>query len=244
MEKWNIISVESCESTNNLAKQLRQKGEIRDRSVILAGFQDNGRGQGTNIWHSEPEQNMLCSLYLKTSIEIDRHFFLNIIVSLAISDLLKEFKIQSKIKWPNDIYVENKKIAGILIENSLLNKHIVDTIIGIGLNVNQLAFPGWIPNPVSMANLTNRPIQIRELIVSLTSLIEDYYLELTNNRAEELFHRYVQLLYKFNTWSLFESNSHTFNGQIRGIMPDGKLLIETEGGQMKHFLFGEVKYVL
>jgi BirA family transcriptional regulator, biotin operon repressor / biotin---[acetyl-CoA-carboxylase] ligase len=244
MSNWNIISVETCDSTNNLTKNLRMKGEIDNRSVIMAGFQESGRGQGKNTWHSEPGQNMLCSFYIKPNLHVERHFLLNIAVSLAICEMLKEYKIESQIKWPNDIYVDNKKIAGILIENSLLDKQIVDSIIGIGLNVNQVLFPGWIPNPVSVVNLLNSPVKIEEVISKLTCLIDKYQLKLNDNTAEELFHQYVLLLYKCNVWSLFESNGHTFNGQIHGIMPDGRLLIETEGGQMKHFLFGEVKFVL
>jgi BirA family biotin operon repressor/biotin-[acetyl-CoA-carboxylase] ligase len=244
MSNWNFISVETCDSTNNLAKNLRLKGEIGNRSVIMAGFQGSGRGQGKNIWHSEPGQNMLCSFYLKTNLEVERHFFLNIIVSLAISDLLKDYKIESRIKWPNDIYVDNKKIAGILIENSLLDKHIVDSIIGIGLNVNQVLFPGWLPNPVSMVNLLNSPVKIDEVISKLTCLIDKYQYKLNDNAAEDLFHQYVQLLYKRNVWSLFESNGRAFNGQIHGIMPDGRLLVESEGGQMEHFLFGELKFII
>lgn len=243
MENWRFIAIEKCDSTNNLIKQLRKKGEIDNRSVIMAGFQENGRGQGKNAWHSEAFQNLLCSIYLKTQLDVDKHFFLNIVVSLAIHDLLSEYSIDSRIKWPNDIYVDNSKIAGILIENSLLNKQIVETVIGVGLNINQLYFPDWIPNPVSISKHTGKTHEINSVLERLTALLEKYYSDLVNGLDAELFHNYTNLLYKLNTWSIFESNGHTFNGQIHGIMPDGRLLLETEGGQIKHFLFGEVKYV-
>jgi len=244
MKNWKIFKLESCESTNNLAKQMKLKGEIDNKTAILSDFQTSGRGQGQNAWHSEPTKNMLCSLYFKTDIAVEKHFFLIIIVSLALHELLKDSRIDSRIKWPNDIYAGNRKIAGILIENSLMRNTIVDTIIGVGLNVNQDIFPEWIPNPVSMNQLTQETSVVSSLLEKLTLYIDNNHNDLLNGSFEELFHRYNKLLYKLNTWSIFESNGHSFNGQIRGVMPDGKLLVETDGGQMKHFLFGEVKYVI
>jgi BirA family biotin operon repressor/biotin-[acetyl-CoA-carboxylase] ligase len=225
-------------------KELKNKREIFDKTAIMAGYQKQGRGQGKNSWHSEPDNNLLCSIYFKTNLDTNKHFFLVISISLAISELLNELGIESKIKWPNDIYAGNKKIAGILIENSLMRNSIVDTIIGVGLNINQVHFPESIPNPVSLCQITGKNYDVKEILKKILALLEIQYSKLEAGLSEDLFHSYSQLLYKLKCWSVFEFENRSFNGRIHGIMPDGKLLVETEGGQMKHFIFGEVKYVL
>ncbi|MBN2486924.1 MAG: biotin--[acetyl-CoA-carboxylase] ligase [Bacteroidales bacterium] len=244
MNNWELIELENCESTNNLARQLKTEGKIADRTAIMSGFQSKGRGQGTNSWHSSANENLLCTLYIKTGLPVDRHFFLTIMVSLALSDTLKEIEIDSKIKWPNDIYAGNLKLAGILIENSLIGPTIADTIIGIGLNVNEKEFPRWLPNPVSIYQLTQKRFNVQLLLEKLTAHINNRFSELKNGHEEELFGSYTQKLFKLNTWSLFEAEGQAFNGQIHGVLPDGKLIVECQDGQLKKFLFGEVKYLL
>lgn len=151
MNKWLIKLIKECESSNNLLKEFKKEQSIDDKTAIMTDFQSFGRGREKNRWHSEAGKNLLCSLYLKINLKADKHFLITIAASLAVYDLLRNIGIKSKIKWPNDMYAGDKKIAGILIENSLMRDSITDTIIGIGLNVNQTKFPQWIPNPVSVS---------------------------------------------------------------------------------------------
>lgn len=244
MHQWHIEHTKECESTNNLLKQYRLDKKLDDKTAIMTDFQSGGRGQGTNIWCSELEKNLLCSLYMKLNIKADKYFLITIATSLAVYDLLGSIGIISKIKWPNDIYVGDKKIAGILIENSLVNDLISDTIIGVGLNINQSSFPEWIPNPVSLCQLTDKRYSPRQMLEMYVSKLESNISRIITSPGEDLYHHYIELLYGYKRWKIYETGSRLFNGQIHGILPDGKLLIETEGGQMKHFTFGEIRYVL
>jgi BirA family transcriptional regulator, biotin operon repressor / biotin---[acetyl-CoA-carboxylase] ligase len=243
MLNWQIKHIKSCHSTNDLLKEERNKQDIGDKTAIMTDFQSAGRGQEKNRWHSEDGKNLLCSLYVQLNLKADRHFMITIAVSLAVNDLLNEFSINSTIKWPNDIYAGHNKIAGMLIENSLMGDRIRNTIIGIGLNVNQNKFPKWVPNPVSMNQLTGNVFDLSQILETLLEKIDVYLNQLQVDSMDKLYHQYIELLYGYNTWRLFDSGGHAFNGQIRGVMPDGRLLVETESGQLRHFLFGEIKWL-
>lgn len=244
MKDWKIIKVNECPSTNSLMKEKKKEGELSDKTAIMTDFQSSGRGQGKNVWYSDRGKNLLASFYRKTDLKADKHFMLTIMASLAIMDTLKEGGISSKIKWPNDIYVENRKIAGILIENSLMQSQIHDTIVGIGLNINQIEFPEIIPNPVSIAHVIQKEIEINNILETFIDKFDSFYNRTQNGDGEELFHEYNENLFRLKEWKIFEYQEHNFNGQIRGVMPDGRLIVETESGALKHFLFGEVKYVI
>lgn len=244
MNNWHIIKVDECESTNSLMKQKKQDGNISDKTAIMTDFQSLGRGQGKNTWQSDAGKNLLISFYRKTSLKADKHFMLTIIASLALVETLKSIKVNAEIKWPNDIYVGDRKIAGILIENSLMRDLINDTIVGIGLNINQHVFPDTIPNPVSIAQIIKRETDVQNIRDTFTDTFDKFYEQTISGNSEDLFHQYTELLYRRKTWKLFEFNGTSFNGQIRGVMPDGRLIIETESGLLKHFLFGEIKYVI
>lgn len=244
MQDWKIIKVDECPSTNSLMKEKKKEGVLNDKTAIMTDFQSSGRGQGKNVWHSARGMNLLASFYRKTNLRTEKHFMLTIMTSLAILETLKEGGICSKIKWPNDIYVDNYKIAGILIENSLMQNQVYDTIVGIGLNINQVEFPEITPNPVSIAHVIQKEVAINNILETFINKFDSFYNKIQNGEGEELFHQYNENLFRLKEWNIFESKGCNFNGQIRGVMPDGGLIIETEGGVLKHFLFGEVKYVI
>ncbi len=244
MNDWQIIKVDECLSTNSFIQQKKQNGELNDKTAIMTDFQSSGRGQGQNAWHSEAEKNFLVSVFRKTKLNAENHFMLTIMASLSIINTLKVFGVSSQIKWPNDIYVGDKKIAGILIENSLMKDLISDTIIGVGLNINQLLFPESIPNPISIAQIIRKEIDIKNILSSFIEEFDALFSKSENGEGEELFHKYTEQLYRLKEWKIFEYKGHKFTGQIRGVMPDGRLIIEAESGQLKRFLFGEVKYII
>lgn len=242
MKDWDILKVDECPSTNALMKQKKQEGEVNDKTAILTDFQTSGRGQGENVWYSDHGKNLLGSFYKKVNVTIDMHFHLTIVASLAICETLKKLGIEALIKWPNDIYVYNSKIAGILIENSLLNDKISDSIIGVGLNINQKYFPDSLPNPVSISQLIQREAE-REVVLKIVfERIDKLFDTFLNGNTKDLFHAYNKKLYRLNKWHVYIHENLKFNGQIRGVLPDGHLIIETDSGVLKHFLHGEVKY--
>ena len=243
LSKWNIVCIDECSSTNQYVKELKQKEEMHDRTAILADFQSKGRGQGSNIWHSTKANNLLVSLYRKIEIPADRNFMLTVIASLSIYSLLKSYDIECYIKWPNDIYYKNKKIAGILIENTLMQNKIIETVVGIGLNINENNFPGWVPNPCAIKQINGRSYNPADVCNDLLEKFDQTF-EIFFKDKEELYHAYNSLLYRLNKWHPYKKNAKIFTGRIHGVLPDGRLILETGGGNLMHVVFGEIEYVI
>lgn len=244
MNEWHIEHIEECQSTNGLMKDRKKNEGLGDKTAIVTEFQSLGKGRGENHWHSEASKNLLLSLYTETKLKVERHFLLTIITSLSVFETLQRYSITPTIKWPNDIYVGTHKIAGILIENGILLDTISHSIIGIGLNVNQIKFPKFLPNPVSMKNLTENDFNLKELMAVLLECFESKLSQCWRTKdIEELYHTYTSHLYQQKKWCLYRYNSETFTGNIRGVLPSGEIIIETEGGQLIHPQFGELQYL-
>ena len=238
-----IVRLEVIDSTNNYAKQQIRENKLAEGTVFLTYEQTSGRGQQKNVWESEPRQNLLFSIVLCPDfVELRRQFQLSKIISLGIYNAINKYVSGVKIKWPNDIYVGDKKIAGILIENSFSGPALDVTVVGIGLNLNQTEFPPDLPNPISMLQLTgveHRPeIVLRELIVS----IQMRYLQLKFGLRDKVSNEYLNSLYRFNVTSRFSDSDGIFNAKIIGIHSTGELILETEQKQQKYYAFKEVSY--
>ena len=172
-------------------------------------------------------------------LEISRHFFLNVFVSLAICDFLSKYiPTYIKIKWPNDILYEDRKIAGILIENLIRNNNLMYAISGIGLNVNQRDF--ITENAVSMSEICNREFDINDLLAHLCMHLEHRYYQLKESGLEKLEKDYISRLYRINEVHLFKSEK-AFYGRIRGIDDIGRLIVETDDG-VREFMYKEIEY--
>ena len=171
-----ILWLESVNSTNDWSKE--HMSQLLDMSVICAKVQTSGRGQGDHKWHSEAEKNLLFSILLKEpSITSNEVFAVSAISALALVEVLSKYGIEAKIKWPNDIYVGDKKICGLLIEHSLRGSSISWSIIGVGLNVNQTVFPPYLPNPTSMAIQSGVQNSLKDVL--------DDFLNIFSRRLEE-----------------------------------------------------------
>jgi len=243
MSNWIIIKEIRCESTNNLVKGLRVSGKICDKTAIMTEFQLAGRGQDKNIWHSNPGENLLVSLYIEEKIPAENYFLLTIITSLAIAEMLNEMGIDISIKWPNDIYFGKDKLVGILIENSMISGMIVNSILGIGINVNQTKFPEWLPNPTSMSLITGKKYRPEELLDLFLRKIDGLLESIKENESSSLVEKYINLLYRKGVWSDYIVDNELIRGKIHGVMSDGRLILEFESGEINYFLFGEIIYV-
>lgn len=151
-----IIWLENTTSTSDFLSE--QQGHLQDGTVVVAEYQSNGRGQGSHVWISERGSNLTFSILLKygqnrTFMALDQQL-ISMASALGITDFLKQYNIEAKIKMPNDIYIGDKKICGMLIENSIAGKFMLQSIIGIGIDINQTVFPDELPNPVSMKLVT------------------------------------------------------------------------------------------
>lgn len=237
----NIIYLPKCHSTNDIASELAKKDNLPEGSVIITDQQTSGRGQRGNQWHTEARQNLTFSTIFKPEfLPITFNFYLNIFVSLAIRDYLGTILGNDvKIKWPNDIYYQNSKICGILIENFLKGPHISQTIVGIGINVNQDSFS--ISNATSLYQITHQIFNLENSLAQLLEYMELRYLQLKNKQYNRLREEYYVHMYWINEVHTFKSD-HEFKGVIRGIEDTGRLRIESEGSQLA-FDLKEVSFI-
>lgn len=241
----NIIKKERVSSTNTLALELLKKEVLSEGTVIWADEQTEGRGHAGNAWESEPGKNLMFSVILYPHfLDVEAQFMLSKVTSLAIFDLLSDHLVHSTIKWPNDIYVGNDKIAGILIENSIIGSHFDHSIIGIGLNVNQKKFMSNAPNPTSLLGITGKTFDLEETLHSLCEKLEKRYTHLIGNRVEEINQEYVSHLFRYNTFYPYQHGKERFSARITGIDPFGALILETDTGEIRKFMFREIEYVL
>jgi BirA family biotin operon repressor/biotin-[acetyl-CoA-carboxylase] ligase len=240
----NIIRFDELASTNDYANELIAKINPPEGTCIITDYQSAGRGQIGRYWHSSPAKNLLVSyIFYPTMLHPKNQFYLSIIGALAVRDTVEHWASAIKIKWPNDIYAEDKKVAGILVQNTLRGETIKASVFGIGLNVNEQSFPASIPNPVSMSELAHTLIDREDVLALLSSRLEFYYLQLRANKLSTLLHQYLTNLYKINQWHQFKSiDSVVFKGMIKGIDHDGKLQLLTELGETKYYGFRELTY--
>ena len=211
--------------------------------MLMADYQRAGRGQGTNRWHSAPQLNLLASIYFCPPLPASRQFVFNEYFALAVKACLSSYVKDVMVKWPNDIYVGDRKIAGILIEHSVQGDALGYTIAGIGLNVNEKEFPEWIPNPTSLALLTGSEFSVEEVAARLHAQLQNTYSRLQPDGWKALNTDYLGSLCRMNEWSRYEIGGDALEARIVGIDEYGRLLLEGRGGQQWCCGMKEVKYL-
>jgi BirA family transcriptional regulator, biotin operon repressor / biotin---[acetyl-CoA-carboxylase] ligase len=238
----NLIFVPECHSTNTLAQLLGQQSSTPDGSLVITDNQTAGRGQRGNSWHATQGLNFTFSLLLKPSfLTPNQQFYLNIVVALGVFHYLRQqTDRQIFIKWPNDILVDEKKICGILIENTIQGSLIQHSIIGVGLNVNQKSFTS--SKATSLKNVTGVEYLLSHELEPLLSSIEKKYLLLRQGGTEQLLEEYYQHLFGMNAEKRFRAVDSEFSGTIIGIDSIGRLLVNTSGGE-KAFGLKEIEFV-
>lgn len=247
-----IIEFTSIDSTNAYAGDILTAGAFEEGTVITALEQLAGRGQHDHVWASEPGKNLTVTVCLKPGfLAPEMQFMLNKAVSLGVLDAVRSMLQQyvpdkeflCHIKWPNDIYVGEKKIGGILIENKIMGSLIATAIIGIGLNINQKVFPVNIPNPVSLVHLRRQETVLAEALDSLCRFLDQRYLALKQNFSTELDQAYNENLMGFNQWRSFSSSDAEWKGKIKGVDLSGRLNVENCEGEILSFMHGGIIYV-
>jgi BirA family transcriptional regulator, biotin operon repressor / biotin---[acetyl-CoA-carboxylase] ligase len=242
--KWPIISLKKVDSTNNYARLLIEKNELTDETVITASNQHKGRGLQHNSWESEAGKNLTLTLVLfNRYLKAEKQFYLAQAVTLGLVDFFQSQKINVQIKWPNDMYAGEKKIAGILIENLILNDTLVNSLIGIGVNVNQQSFSSILQNAQSMKNLTNIDYDLNELLNKLLGYLDNQIERLKRKEFFILKKEYLERLYRFEKRSQFLAKGKTFYGKIIDVDENGKLVILTDKGERLVFMFKEVQFI-
>ena len=239
MDKYNIIKLHSVDSTNNYVLSLKESDKFKEGLVVFSEFQTKGKGQRGNLWESEQGKNLIVSILFEPDILADKQFDISKIVSSSLIECLLNFGIKATIKWPNDILVGNKKIAGILIQNIIsASGKITHSVVGIGLNVNQLTFDDYVPKAISLQLELKKNIILDEvkykLLNNLRNIIKVY------RSGQYLGTQYLNALFQKDKVVVFESNSQRFNGIIKGVEDSGLLLVETEDS-IKRFAMKEIR---
>ncbi|GAA4303960.1 biotin--[acetyl-CoA-carboxylase] ligase [Nibribacter koreensis] len=237
-----LLFLPECASTNTVAQELVNKNDATDGCVIIAGAQTGGRGQRGNTWDVEPDKNITLSLVLKpTFLEATQQFALNIAVSLAALDLLKSHLPEgAKIKWPNDLYHQNLKVGGILIENAISGRFLQHSIIGIGINVNQVTFQH--DRATSFALLAGKEFSLQTMVTQLLQNLERRYLALRAGAHDQQKQEFLKQLFRYQEWHPFEVEGQRVMGQIAGVDAVGRLAVIVEQ-KLKFFQFQEIKYL-
>ena len=238
----NIIKLDAIDSTNNYLKKIILNEGINDYTVVTAKFQTQGKGQLGTEWESEHSKNLICSVYKKEiNIKVQDQFVISALVSLALIKTLRKVNLLNMhIKWPNDIMSDNKKICGILIENIVKENYIKDTVIGIGLNVNQTIFNN-LPNAASIKNLIGTTCSIDEILKDLVKNVKYYFNELDKSSINSIFEKYEDALFRINKPSTFKnSKGEVFSGYIKGVSRSGKLNVMLEDNLVESYDLKEI----
>lgn len=232
---FKVVHIDETDSTNHW---LKAHGE--GTMVVVADFQTAGKGCGSNSWESERGQNLTFSMLIHPeALEAKAQFRITEVVSVALCNTLERYIYKEvDIKWPNDIYVGDQKICGILIENRLQGSVIKDSIIGIGLNVNQQAFLSDAPNPVSMWQLTGQETNREVLLEAFLQAFNEAWESETISKA------YRQRLYRREGYHAFCDKGGRFEAKLRNVLNDGMLVLEDREGQRRNYAFKEIKYII
>lgn len=250
--RTKIIRLQETDSTNRYLREYKQEnGVVADMTIAIAKYQSAGKGQGTNSWESEPGKNLLFSILIHPDyVKADRQFIISMAVAnairITIENLVLKAMVKEKVtvKWPNDIYVGDRKICGILIENRLSGDKIKDCIIGVGINVNQTVFAGDAPNPVSLKMLCreehDHDSMLADILCELeTSLdeIREMHNDMGNIRKE-----YKEHLFRNEGYHTFRDKDGEFKAKIHDIEDDGHLLLRDHDAHIRRYAFKEVEF--
>jgi BirA family biotin operon repressor/biotin-[acetyl-CoA-carboxylase] ligase len=239
-----LIFFENLISTNTYASSLLKKEPQPEGTIVYTNYQTGGRGQKGNQWESEEGKNLLFSIILYPStIDPSDQFIISKVISLGLCDFFREYIGNVFIKWPNDIYVDNDKIAGILIENSLATGKIENTIAGIGININQNVFRSDAPNPVSLSLLTGKTFELTDCLKKLANNLDKRYKQLLDKKYYVLNSDYLYQLYRYGKWNKYRDINKTYIGRIVSLTPSGMLQIEERNGLIHDYSFREVDFI-
>ena len=238
-----VIKLSAIDSTNDFLKELSKNQTLENFTTVVAENQTKGKGQMGAVWVSEKGKNLIMSTLVKDVLKnADEVFHLNVAISISIIQVLSVLKVPNlAIKWPNDIMSDTKKVAGILIENRFKSDTSVESIVGIGMNVNQKDFHSF-PNASSLALIMDKEFELESLLQKITSAIIKNCEFISNNTTDTLWEIYFDYLFKKDQLMPFEdSDKNSFNGTILGVSTNGKLEVMLQDKTIKAFGIKEIQ---
>ena len=236
---WKIVHIDETDSTNSWLRKRLAADERSDANLVVwAEYQTAGRGCGTNQWESERGENLTFSMLIHPKeLPATQQFHISMAISLAICEAIGQYIGDVSIKWPNDIYWRNGKIGGILIENTLKGSIIMDSIIGVGLNVNQRVFKSDAPNPVSMWQIceheTDREALLKEILEAFERILDSKIRE-----------QYLSKLYRRKGYHPYADKEGAFMAEIVTVEDDGHLVLHDDNGKERRYAFKEVQFII
>lgn len=255
-----FVELQSVDSTNNYARQQIHAGLAQHGMTVFAHEQLTGKGQRGKGWSSESGVNIMMSILIKPQkLQLTQQFMLSACIAVAIHEFFMKYAgMDTKIKWPNDLYWQDRKAGGVLIESVVRSResgvesqHLsVDNwhwaIVGIGININQTAFPDDLPNPVSLKQITGKTFNPVELAKELCGVIEFYFQKLIKENFNNIYLRYIDNLYKRNEKVRLKKDSRVFEATIKSVSFSGKLIVHPDNYRDidEEFDFGEVEWIV
>lgn len=245
MEK-TIIRLEEVGSTNDYMKGYKSANEKDDSMVVvIADYQTRGKGQGSNSWESEAGKNLLMSIRVHPRyVPVRYQFFLSMAGALAVKDAVSGYVDGVTLKWPNDVYVGDRKLSGTLIETSVGQRQLKDCVFGVGVNVNQAVFRGDAPNPVSLFQLLGREVDREELASKLVDAFERYCQMLRNGAYGDVSALYHLSLYRRKGFHYYKDADGEFEAELVEVEDDGHLILHDREGRIRSYAFKEVAYII
>lgn len=225
---FKVIWLDEVESTNVVVREMINAGQAQEGLLLAANYQTKGRGQQNNNWESETGKNILCSLLLEpTFLTVDQQVWFNMAISLSVYDALTFYTKGVSIKWPNDVYINDKKVAGLLIENTLQGQKIRHSIIGIGLNINQQKFNSV--NSSSLGLQANDWFDRNDVLQQILNYIKMRYSQLRLNQFDKVNRDYHAVLYGKDEMKKYVADGKVFEGKIVGVNENGSLIVNIDG---------------
>lgn len=240
-----LFTIDRTNSTNSYLREQFRDSLPTPFTTIIADYQTGGRGQRGNSWESEEGRNLLFSFVLLPSfLEARRQFLLSQIIALSVKETLDTYTKGFSIKWPNDIYWQERKIGGILIENQLQGNYIYQSIIGVGVNINQQVFYSSAPNPVSLWQITRKDYDCVDILSQIMKRVQEYYTLLLRDSAAVVSARYHDALFRKKGMYPYTDNNGRFLAEIVRVEPEGLLVLKDGAGKIRKYTFKEVQYSL
>lgn len=239
-----LIHLQQIDSTNRFAKDLIANNTPTHGTVILADYQTNGRGQASNVWVSQSGKNLLASIILKPKkLAIQDQFLVNMMLSVTIAQVLEQECSQKvNIKWPNDIYIDNQKIGGLLIESISSGSAIKWMVSGIGVNINQVIFPKEISPVCSLQMVTGREHDVKSILVKICKQLEKWIDTFNQNNFDEIQNTYFNRLFRYKEVATYKIGGQKVLAEIVGVTNTGQLLVSITN-EVHSFFPKEIEFV-
>jgi len=244
IEKPRLIHLNETESTSKALKTISENEELPSGSIVYADFQTAGRGLRGNSWESEAGKNLIFSILFRPSnVPANMPFVISEMISLSVKYTLDKYIPDISVKWPNDIYHKDKKITGILIENTIHQEKITQSIIGIGVNINQIEFYSDAHNPISMALITGRTFNIMSIMEAFRQEFAIQSQRLNDECFDSIHKDYLNSIYRKEGFHKYRDSTGIFKASIHDIETTGQLVLKRTNGIYSHYAFKEVVYI-